>query len=124
MASRQYPSGWVLYLSADGRWDFWLNSGTGMLSVTSDVARLNQWSYLVATFDGTTVTLYVDGVAAASAPVSPDYQPQTSNALEIGQAEPADNFYFSGQLQEAALYGTALTPAQIQRHYSVGTTGH
>ena len=42
----------------------------------------------------------------------------------IGQAEAGDNFYFSGQLQEAALYGTALTPAQIQRHYSVGTTGH
>jgi hypothetical protein len=68
--------------------------------------------------------LYVNGVAAASTAVTNGYQPQAGNVLEIAQGEPGDNFYFPGQLEEAALYGTALSPAQVQRHYSVGTTGH
>jgi len=29
-----------------------------------------------------------------------------------------------GQLEEAAVYGFALSPTQIQHHYSVATTGH
>jgi hypothetical protein len=41
----------------------------------------------------------------------------------IGQAEPSSNFYFPGQLEDAAMYGTALSPTQVQHHYSVGTTG-
>jgi len=124
MASRQYPFGWVLYLGADGSWEFWVNSGADMLSVNSDIAALNAWHHLVGTFDGAKVTLYVNGVAAGSGAVTGAYQPQTGNVLEIAQGEPGDNFYFPGQLGEAALYGTALSPAQVQRHYSVGTTAH
>ncbi len=95
-----------------------------MISVNSDIAALNAWHHVVGTFDGTAATLYVDGVAAGSAAVTGAYQPQTGNVLEIAQGEPGDNLYFPGQLEEAAVYGTALSPAQVQRHYSVGTTGH
>jgi hypothetical protein len=41
----------------------------------------------------------------------------------MGQAEPGSGFYFPGQLQDAAVYTTVLSPAQVQRHYRVGTTG-
>jgi len=123
MASRQYPTGWVLYLVPDGTWEFWVNSGAAMITISSNPATLNAWQHLVGTFDGTTATLYVNGVAAGSAAVTSSYQPQTGTVLEIAQGEPGDNFYFAGQLEEAALYGAALSPTQVQRHYSIGTTG-
>jgi hypothetical protein len=123
MASRQYPLGWVLYQGADGSWEFWVNCGSAMLSVNSDPAMRNTWHHLVGTFDGTTATLYVNGVAAGSGAVTSAYQPQTGGMVEIAQSEPGDNLYFSGQLQEAAVYGTALSPTQVEHHYSVGTGG-
>jgi len=54
----------------------------------------------------------------------PPYQPQTANPLVIGQSEPGDNWYFPGRLEEAAVYGSALSATQVQHHYSVATTGH
>jgi N,N-dimethylformamidase beta subunit-like protein/concanavalin A-like lectin/glucanase superfamily protein len=123
MASRLYPQGWAIYLAADGSWEFWINSGTGMISVFGGTATLNTWQHLVGTFDGTTATLYVNGVAGGSGAVTA-YQAQSGNPLEIAQSEPGDNFYFPGQLEEAAVYGTALSATQVQHHYSVGTTGH
>ena len=122
IASRTYPQGWAVYLAADGTWEFWVNSGSGMLSVNGGAATLNAWSHLVGTFDGTTASLYVNGVAVGSG-AGTTYTGQSTNPLEIGQSEAGDNFYFPGQLEEAAVYGTALSLTQVQRHYSVGRTG-
>ena len=123
VTSRVYPQGWVLYLGTDSSWEFWVNSGSGMASIYSNPATLNSWHHLVGTYDGTTVSLYDNGVLAASAP-STTYAGQTGNALQIARSEPGDNLYFPGQLEEAAVYGAALSAAQVQHHYSVGTTGH
>jgi hypothetical protein len=122
MANRLYPRGWVLYLSAGGTWEFWLNSGSGMVSIGGGTSTLNTWHHVVGTFDGTTAALYVNGVAVGSGTVSA-YQPQMGGWLEFAQGEPGSNFYFPGNLQEPAVYASALTPAQIHRHYTVGTTG-
>ncbi|MDQ6675340.1 MAG: LamG domain-containing protein, partial [Chloroflexota bacterium] len=105
-------------------WEFWVNSGTGMISVAGGTGSLNQWQHVVGTFNGTTATLYLNGVAVASGNVSSAYQPQTRNPFEIGQSEPSSNLYFPGSLDEPALYGQALTASQVGHHYSVGTTGH
>ena len=122
MASRQYPQGWAVYLAPDGTWEFWVNSGSGMLSVNGGAATLNAWQHLVGTFDGTTASLYLNGLAVGSG-AGTTYTGQSTNPLQIGQSEAGDNFYFPGQLEEAAVYGTALSLTQVQRHYSVGTTG-
>jgi hypothetical protein len=122
VTSRVYPQGWVIYMGTDGSWEFWVNSGTGMISIYSNPATLNSWHHVVGTFDGTTASLYVNGALAASSAVT-GYAGQTGSVLEIGQSEPGENFYFPGQLEEAAVYGAALSATQVQRHYSVGTTG-
>src|SRR5207245_172118 len=123
LADRFYPQGWNLYLGSSGAWEFWINSGAGMVSIAGGASTLNAWHHVVGTFDGITARLYVNGVAVASAALSGAYQPNTGNSREIGQAAPGGNFYFPGMLEEAAVYTTALSPAQVQRHYSVGTTG-
>jgi hypothetical protein len=124
LASYAYPLGWVLYRGDDGGWQFWVNSGSTMTSVWSNApATPNTWYHLVGTFDGTNVILYVNGVAAATTGVATGYQAPSGNPLEIAQSDPVDILYFPGRLEEAAVYGTALSAAQVQHHYSVGTSG-
>jgi hypothetical protein len=124
ISSRVYPLGWTLYQGQDGSWEFWVNSGAGMTSIYSDApATANTWYHLVGTFDGTNVLLYVNGVVSSTTGTASGYAPQTTTPLQMAQAEPADNLHFPGRLEEAAVYSTALTAAQVQRHYSVGTTG-
>jgi hypothetical protein len=122
MASRNYPAGWVIYATSDNLWQFWINNGTGMVTVSGGIVRLNQWTHLVATFDASTARLYVDGVLAGSAQVA-TYQPQSGLPLTIGQGEPGSGFYFLGSIDEPAMYGSALSPSQVHNHYVLGTQG-
>ena len=86
MADRSYPQGWAAYLGPDNTWEFWINSGAAMAAISGGTASLNAWHHVVGTFDGTTATLYVNGVAVASTALSSAYQPQTRGGVEIGQS--------------------------------------
>jgi hypothetical protein len=73
---------------------------------------LDTWSHLAATYDGSDLRLFVDGVEVASTPRTGELA-TSSNPLEIG----GDSFYgqhFSGLIDEVRVYNTALTEAQIQ----------
>jgi hypothetical protein len=67
---------------------------------------VNTWSHLAATYDGSMMRLYVDGVQVAShAQTGPIH---TSNgALTIGQN-------FAGRIDEVRIYNRALSLAEIQ----------
>ena len=60
---------------------------------------------------------------AGQAPAG-SYTAQSSRPLEIGQGEPGSALYFPGRVDEAAVYGKALTATQVQTHYRIGSTGH
>jgi len=55
-----------------------------------------------------------------SATLAAPYMPQTNQDLAIGQTQPGSTFLFPGLLDDPAIYGTVLSPAQVQRHYSLG----
>jgi hypothetical protein len=76
----------------------------------------------VGTFDGTTVRFNVNGVPISSAAVAA-YHPQTTKPLAIGQGEPGSGFFFPGVIDDAAVYGSALTASQVQTDYLLGTQG-
>jgi hypothetical protein len=122
LGSRAYPAGWVLYAGADDTWQFWLNSGAAMLALRGPPVVLNRWTHLVGTFDGTTARLYVDGALRASGAVA-SYTPNAAQPLTVGQGPPDNGFWFPGRIDEAALYGAALSPARVQAHYATATTG-
>ena len=76
------------------------------------VLALNTWSHLAATYDGSTMRLYVNGVVVASkaqtGPIA-----TSAGALSIG----GDALYgqsFQGTIDEVRVYNVALTQAQIQ----------
>ena len=72
----------------------------------------NTWTHLAATYDGTTLRLYVNGVQVSSAAVTGNI-PTSAYPLQIG----GDNLhgqFFAGQIDDVRVYNVARTPAQIQ----------
>jgi ELWxxDGT repeat protein len=72
----------------------------------------NTWTFLTATYDGTSMILYVNGMPMASVTVSGNLATST-NPLQIG----GDSFYgqyFQGLISNVRIYSTALTAAEIQ----------
>ena len=114
-------SGWFFYQSPaepTSTW-IWVQKGGGIW-VGGVPIRKNQWDHLAASFDGTTVTFYVNGVNSGSANAS-TAAPNSGRPFCIGQR--ADNYgYFDGNVDEVAIYTNALSSAQINLHYQVGLT--
>ncbi len=73
---------------------------------------VNTWTHLAATYDGTTLRLYVNGVQVASRAQTGAIATST-NPLQIGGDNIYDQFY-QGSIDEVRVYNVALTAAQIQ----------
>ncbi len=72
----------------------------------------NTWTHLAATFDGSTMTLYVNGVQVASQAQTTPLTTSTG-ALHIG-GDPIFGQFFNGRIDEVRVYNRALTQTRIQ----------
>jgi hypothetical protein len=69
------------------------------------------WSFIAAVYDGTAISLYVNGVLAASRPVTGAMDP-SSGPLRIGGNDIWGE-WFSGQIDNVRVYSRALAKAQL-----------
>ena len=84
----------------------------GAFLVPQNVAN-GQWHHVVATNNGTTTNVYVDGVLG----VSNSMAGQAITSAWYISYDPFILGYVTGLLDEVAIYNTALTPQQIAAHY-------
>jgi hypothetical protein len=121
-------SGWVFFQRAAATgWNFRMYSGAGSAlgwDLTGGTSNLDEWSHVVATWNGSAAELYVNG---ALADVSND-----PGASGIYNASTAANFIvassdtgspFTGSVDEVAFYDRVLTPAQILGHFTTASAG-
>ena len=96
---------------------FGVGDGSAALAVTNDQGDSvsfplpfddSLWHLYDVTYDGTSVTGYVDGQAIGSAALPLATKP-AGTSLDIGGG--------TGSYDEAAVYATALTPARITAHW-------
>ena len=73
---------------------------------------LNVWSHLAATFDGSVVRLYVNGVLGGSVVVAGSI-PASTGVLRIG-GNSIWGEWFAGLIDEVRVYNRALTQTEIQ----------
>jgi hypothetical protein len=93
------------------------------------------WHQVVASYNGTTMSLAVDGVVVGTAPLATPQAPG-SGYLRSGYTDLTNfdavfgpnyanlpspsSFYLDGAVDEVALFPTALSPAQIAAQYASG----
>ena len=111
---------WHYRLALTGR-NFWRGSvrvGGKTYELTNmEPASLDRWAYLVLTRRGDTLTFYVDGTAVATTTVSGDFSPSTG-ILAIGRTGTTSGGYFTGDIDEVAIYHDALSAERIAAHYA------
>jgi RHS repeat-associated protein len=112
--------------SGGSGYDLWLyngyfgfNSGHGDIWGTT-APTANTWHYIVAEFYNGSLTqskLWVDGVRQSLSQV---LQTGSYSATASAPFEVAGGLPFTGTVDEAAIYGYALSPAQIAAHFTEG----
>jgi len=135
-------SGWLFYVNNAGKWNLRLGLKSGYalnLQAGTGLATVGNWQHIVATYDGTTATIYANGVQIASAvslASATGWLPNSQSALRIGGTplngdlsfNPAPNFNATGQghsgnrgwdgwIDEVAIYPSALSANAVSNHY-------
>jgi hypothetical protein len=116
-----------LYANDDNPWPaaYVRRNGASTSDATAGTAplALNAWTHLAATHNGTTLQLFVNGVAVSSMPASGSIVASTGS-LRIGGNQVWGE-YFTGVIDEVRVYSRALSQSEIlaDMSSSVGGTG-
>jgi RHS repeat-associated protein len=118
------PTGWVpaLYVGTDGK----LRGTLWPTPVITSTATVNNgaWHHAVLTHNGSTATLYLDGVTVGSSSGGISWLAMGQNQIGAAYSAswPSTNggwWGFNGTIDEVAVYPTALSSAKVSDHYSV-----
>jgi hypothetical protein len=121
----QGRQGYLFYAGADGThgtvWEFRVgDSGGYKATAYGPTVTAGAWTHLVGVYNGSAITLYVNGVATAPVNV-PSFSPNQTQPTRIG-ATTIPNRGWDGNVQEVAVYSGALTADQVTTHYNTGLT--
>ncbi|MBL7699082.1 MAG: T9SS type A sorting domain-containing protein [Chitinophagaceae bacterium] len=103
-------NGWtntVMYLHIGGSWR----------TLSAAYPSLNIWHHLAATYDGSMMRIFIDGVQAATAAQSGAIIANT-NILAIGN-QPGYSEFFGGTVDEVRIWNVARSQAQIAGNMNV-----
>jgi hypothetical protein len=89
----------------------------GLANLACAAAPAGGFHHYAATYAAGTVVLYVDGAAIATASGKLIGSPANS-VLNVGAYAPGDTAHVVGRMNDIALWGRALTGAQVQALYS------
>jgi len=77
---------------------------------------LDVWTHVVGVQDGTTGQIYINGVQCASGTIGAFTE--SSSAILIGKHS-ANNYYFSGSIDEFRIYSRALSATEVLQLYNM-----
>ena len=93
-----------------------VHHGHWVISPSGPPVPRNVWTHVAGVYDGSKVSFYMDGALVGSSPATGRILVST-NDLEIG-GNPLVSFrYYSGKIDEVALYERALSEKQIRALY-------
>lgn len=113
----------VQYDNVTSGWDFTLGTNNTLFATVSSGSPVSAATlyHVVATYDGTTASLYVNGSLTASAPLI--YAAATPGSVSLTIATRNGNNPASATIDDVSVYGYALSSAQVASHYALGRSG-
>ncbi len=110
---------------ANNQYSFKVQTNSGQVTVTGGAAQLGEWVFVVATYDGTRVKIFINGQETGSADAQSlgslaiDNNPITIGADINDGSLPLDSEFFNGILDEVAVWNRALSSSEIQGMYQL-----
>ncbi|HLZ24294.1 MAG TPA: LamG domain-containing protein, partial [Ktedonobacterales bacterium] len=110
-----------LYLDTSGK----LNADTGAtLATTASALTTGVWHFGVVSWDGTTLSLLVDGAAAVTSTPGAQTIPTSSTVARVGaNAASSVSQFFNGQVDEPFWQAAVMTSTQAAAIYTAGHSG-
>ena len=122
--SRAFSQEYGLWLGAGGTTMTAWGYGSDYQFTMPSALNNGAWHHVVQSYNGTSMTIFIDGVALAPQAV-PRATVMNQYWLGIGAiidpGDPNSGGYFTGQIDDVSLYTTALDPATVTNHYQLGT---
>ncbi len=116
-------NGWNLAVdNGAGSARFWVKVGATNKVVTfsNNLISLNVWHNLTGVYDGSAVKIYLDGVEKSTVAAAGTIT-NSSDSLLVGRLYPAtSDFYFSGSIDEVAVWTRGLSPTEVLNLYKRG----
>ncbi|MEV6263166.1 LamG-like jellyroll fold domain-containing protein [Streptomyces sp. NPDC051784] len=118
----------LVYLTDDGRLAFGVQSGSSRPTVTSAGSYNDgDWHHVVATQGPSGMALYVDGEPVGTNPAAGNrsyngYWRVGGDAMNNAWPNRPTSDYFAGQVDETAVYPSALSAAQVAAHHGLAGT--
>ncbi|MCA1684194.1 MAG: fibronectin type III domain-containing protein, partial [Actinobacteria bacterium] len=81
------------------------------------------WHHVVVTYNGTTLTAYLDGLSLGTRTFSASLSTLNPSGLTVGADFQGGGYSLYGGLDEVAVYPVTLTAAQVGAHFSAGGYG-
>jgi hypothetical protein len=88
-------------------------SGTPIYAISSTLLSFDEWTFVVGTFDGSTVKIYINGVLTGSSPLSSTINIQ-DETIQLGEHKvPSDRNWLYGTIDSVMVFNRALTATEV-----------
>ena len=115
---------WFLGRSGGAQFRFMLVvNGVNNIILGNSGKSTGVWYHLVATYDGATARLYVNGVEEGSQAVAGGDLVDTSTPLSIGERANNADPYWNGAVDEVKVFQRGMTAAEVSAEYSAQNAG-
>ncbi|WP_324276044.1 LamG-like jellyroll fold domain-containing protein [Blastococcus brunescens] len=112
-----------VYMDTAGRINFGVYPGARRFVTGPDVYNDGQWHHVAASLSPAGMALYVDGALVGSRSDTTAAQVYNGYWRVGGDTSWSGAAYFDGDVDEVAVYPTALSADRIANHHSLGATG-
>ena len=115
-------SSYLMYISSGDAIVFYTHDGTTSVTVTGPTVSLNTWYHVVGTYDGATMTLYVNGIkVGTSGSQTGDLNDSTGNfAIGAMYNSSSPTAYFDGRIQNVCVSNAVMNAREIAYDYRRG----
>ena len=116
---------YAIWLTAANTPQFEVGAGSGnkfaVITSSTAITDTSSWHHVVGTFASGVLKIYLDGLLVGTNS-SAGFTTVTTNTSAFNISLNNATNYFGGSLDEVAVYGTALTAAQISDHHNKAIT--